>query len=143
MEDRKKAKRMAIATKAVGMLKNLPSILKRSPESRACIDNKKAQGLSGQQARRECRDLYGSRLGNAGRKLGILPQQAKGLSVSQFVQQKVRANTPNKFGMTNEQFILPSGGASTGNGVVRGGFNPLLLVGLLFFLPPVRKIFGL
>ena len=138
-----KAKKMAIASAGIGMLKNLPSVLRRSPDSRACIDNKKAQGLSGRQARRECRDLYGSRLGNAGRKLGILPQQAKGLSVSQFVQQKVRANTPNKFGMTNEQFILPSGGASTGNGVVRGGFNPLLLVGLLFFLPPVRKIFGL
>tara|TARA_A100001037_G_scaffold191635_1_gene171438 strand:+ start:63 stop:488 length:426 start_codon:yes stop_codon:yes gene_type:complete len=138
-----KAKKMAIASAGIGMLKNLPSVLRRSPDSRACIDNKKAQGLSGRQARRECRDLYGSRLGNAGRKLGILPQQAKGLSVSQFVQQKVRANTPNKFGMTNEQFILPSGGASTGNGVVKGGFNPLLLVGLLFFLPPVRKIFGL
>ena len=135
---------MSVAyTKGLGMFKNIGSALRRSPESRACIDNKKAMGKSGRQAREECREIYGSRLGNAGRKLGILPQQAKGLSVSQFVQQKVRANTPNKFGMTNEQFILPSGGASTGNGVVRGKFNPLLLVGLLFFLPPVRKIFGL
>tara|TARA_Y100001973_G_C5134208_1_gene299419 strand:+ start:257 stop:688 length:432 start_codon:yes stop_codon:yes gene_type:complete len=142
MEDRNKARRMAIGTKAVGMLKNLPSILKRSADSRACIDNKKAQGLSGRQARRECRDLYGSRLGNAGRKLGILPQQAKGLSVSQFAQQKVRGNTPSKFGMTNEQFILPGGGSSTGSGVAKAGFNPLLIgIGLLF-IPGVRKFLG-
>ena len=130
-------------SKGLGMFKNIGSALRRTPESRACIDNKKAQGLSGRQARKECREIYGSRLGNAGRALGITPQQAKGLSVSQFAQQAVRGKTPNKFGMTNEQFILPSGGANTGNGVVRGGFNPLLLVGLLFFLPPVRKIFGL
>lgn len=130
-------------SKGLGTFKNIGSALRRSPESRACIDNKKAMGKSGRQAREECREIYGSRLGNAGRKLGILPQQAKGLKVNQFAQQAFRANTPNKLGMTNEQFILPSGGASTGNGAVRGGFNPLLLVGLLFFLPPVRKIFGL
>ena len=39
-----KAKKMAIASAGLGMLKNLPSILKRSPESRACIDNKKPKG---------------------------------------------------------------------------------------------------
>jgi len=137
-----KAKKMAIASAGLGMLKNLPSILKRSPESRACIDNKKAQGLSGRQARQECREIYGSRLGNAGRQLGILPQQAKGLSVNQFAQQAVRGKTPSKFGMTNEQFILPSGGASTGNGVAKAGFNPLLIgIGLLF-IPGVRKFLG-
>lgn len=129
--------------KGLGMFRNIGSALRRTPESRACIDNKKAQGKSGRQARQECREIYGSRLGNAGRALGITPQQAKGLSVNQFAQQAVRGNTPSKFGMTNEQIILPSGGASTGNGVVKGGFNPLFLVGLLFFLPPVRKIFGL
>ena len=129
--------------KGLGMFRNIGSALRRTPESRACIDNKKAQGKSGRQARQECREIYGSRLGNAGRALGITPQQAKGLSVNQFAQQAVRGNTPSKFGMTNEQIILPSGGASTGNGVVKGGFNPLFLVVLLFFLPPVRKIFGL
>ena len=129
--------------KGLGMFKNIGSALRRTPESRACIDNKKAMGKSGRQARQECREIYGSRLGNAGRALGITPQQAKGLKVSQFAQQAVRGKTPSAFGMTNEQIILPSGGSSTGNGVVRGGFNPLLLVGLLFFLPPVRKIFGL
>ena len=72
-----------------GMLKNLPGVIQRSPESRACIDQKKAEGKSGRQARKECRDQYGSRLGNAGRKLGILPQQAKGLTVSQFAQQQM------------------------------------------------------
>lgn len=135
---------MSVAySKGLGMFKNIGSALRRSPESRACIDNKKAMGKSGREARQECREIYGSRLGNAGRQLGILPQQAKGLNVSQFAQQAVRGKTPSKFGMTNEQIILPSGGSSTGNGVVRGGFNPLFLVGLLFFLPPVRKIFGL
>ena len=135
---------MSVAyNKGLGMFRNIGSALRRTPESRACIDNKKAQGKSGRQARQECREIYGSRLGNAGRALGITPQQAKGLSVNQFAQQAVRGNTPSKFGMTNEQIILPSGGASTGNGVVKGGFNPLFLVGLLFFLPPVRKIFGL
>ena len=146
MADNEKNKMGGFAKAGLGMLRNsggaVLESLRRSPDSRQCIDNKKAQGLSGRQARRECRDLYGSRLGNAGRKLGILPQQAKGLSVSQFVQKKVRSNTPNKFGMTNEQFILPSGGASTGNGVARAGFNPLLIgIGLLF-IPGVRKFLG-
>lgn len=126
-----------------GMLKNLPGVIQRSPESRACIDQKKAEGKSGRQARKECRDQYGSRLGNAGRKLGILPQQAKGLTVSQFAQQQVRANTPNKYGMTNEQIVLPSGGSSTGNGAIKSGFNPLLLLGLVFFIPGVRKFIGI
>lgn len=129
------------AQQGLGMLKKVGSLLKRSDESRQCIDNKKAQGLSGRQARQECRDRYGSRLGNAGRKLGILPQEAKGLNVSQFVQQKVRANTPNKFGMTNEQFILPGGGSGTGNGVARGGFNYLYLLPLLLFVPQIQKLF--
>ena len=128
--------------KGLGMFKNIGSALRRTPESRACIDNKKAMGKSGRQARQECREIYGSRLGNAGRQLGITPQQAKGLSVNQFAQQAVRAKTPSKFGMTNEQFILPSGGASTGNGVARARFNPLLIgIGLLF-IPGVRKFLG-
>ena len=126
----------------LGMLKNLPSVLGRSADSRACIDQKKAQGKSGSQARAECRDIYGSRLGNAGRKLGILPQQAKGLSVSQFAQQQVRQNTPSKFGMTNEQIVLPLGGSSTGGGMMKSGINPLFLIGGLLFIPGVRKFLG-
>ena len=126
----------------LGMLKNLPGIVQRSADSRACIDQKKAQGKSGRQARAECREIYGSRLGNAGRRLGILPQQAKGLSVSKFAQQQVRANTPNKFGMTNEQIVLPMGGSSTGNGAMKSGINPLFLIGAVFFIPGVRKFFG-
>ena len=126
----------------LGMLKNLPGIVQRSADSRACIDQKKAQGKSGRQARAECRDIYGSRLGNAGRKLGILPQQAKGLSVSQFAQKQVRQNTPSKFGMTNEQIVLPLGGSSTGNGVMKSDINPLFIIGGLLFIPAVRKFLG-
>ena len=116
-------------------------MLRRSPESRACIDEQRSQGKTGKQARTFCRDRYGSRLGNAGRKLGILPQEAKGLSVSEFTQQKVRANTPNKFGMTNEQLILPSGGSATGRGVMTGGFKLWYLLPLLLFVPQVQKMF--
>lgn len=130
-----------VATQGLGMLRKVGSLLKRTDESRQCIDNAKAQGFSGKEARQQCRDRYGSRLGNAGRKLGILPQEAKGLSVSQFTQQAIRSNTPSKFGMTNEQFILPSGGSSTGNGVMKGGFNFLYLLPLLFLLPGVQKLF--
>ena len=126
-----------------GMLRNLPGVLRRTPDSRACIDQKKAEGKSGRQARQECREIFGSRLGNAGRQLGILPQQAKGLSINQFAQKQIRQNTPNKFGMTNEQIVLPGGGGSTGNGVVKGKFNPLLLLGLVFFIPGVRKFIGI
>ncbi len=126
----------------LGMLKNLPSVIGRSADSRACIDQKKAQGKSGRQARAECRDIYGSRLGNAGRKLGILPQQAKGLTVSKFAQQQVRQNTPSKFGMTNEQIVLPSGGSGTGGGMMKSGINPLFyLIGLVVFLPTIKKYF--
>lgn len=126
-----------------GMLRNLPGVLQRTPDSRACIDQKKAEGKSGRQARKECREQFGSRLGNAGRQLGILPQEAKGLKISQIAQNVARQNTPNKFGMTNEQIVLPGGGGSTGNGVVKGKFNPLLLLGLLFFIPGVRKFIGI
>lgn len=126
-----------------GMLRNLPGVLQRSPESRACIDQKKAEGKSGRQARKECREQFGSRLGNAGRQLGILPQEAKGLKISQIAQNVARQNTPNKFGMTNEQIVLPGGGGSTGNGVTKGGLNPLLLLGLVFFIPGVRKFIGI
>ena len=84
---------MYMAT-GLGMLKNLPGVIQRSADSRACIDQKRAQGKSGRQARAECRDIYGSRLGNAGRKLGILPQQAKGLSVSQFAQKQLDEPVP-------------------------------------------------
>lgn len=142
MAEDKKERRMAIAGEALGMLKNLPGAFRRSADSRACIDQKKAQGKSGRQARAECRQIYGSRLGNAGRQLGILPQQAKGLSVSQFAQQQVRQNTPSKFGMTNEQIVLPLGGSSTGNGVMKSGINPLFLIGGLLFIPGVRKFLG-
>ena len=130
------------AVQGLGMLKNLPGVLRRSPQSRACIDQKKAEGKSGRVARQECREQFGSRLGNAGRKLGILPQQAKGLTVSEFAQQQVRQNTPSKFGMTNEQIVLPSGGSSTGGGMVKSGFNPLFLVAGLLFIPQVRKFLG-
>ena len=142
MAEDKKERRMAIAGEALGMLKNLPGVLRRSADSRACIDQKKAQGKSGRQARAECRQIYGSRLGNAGRQLGILPQQAKGLSINQFAQKQFRQNTPNKFGMTNEQIVLPLGGSSTGNGVMKSGINPLFLIGGLLFIPGVRKFLG-
>ena len=130
-----------IASQGLGMLKKVGSLLKRSDESRQCIDNAKSQGASGREARQVCRDRYGSRLGNAGRKLGILPQEAKGLKVSQFAQKLVRGNTPNKFGMTNEQFILPGGGSGTGNGVMKSGFNYLYLLPLLLFVPQIQKLF--
>tara|TARA_R100000655_G_scaffold34465_2_gene67092 strand:- start:329 stop:724 length:396 start_codon:yes stop_codon:yes gene_type:complete len=126
----------------LGMLKNLPGVLQRSKDSRDCIDAKKRAGKTGREARQECREVYGSRLGNAGRSLGILPQEAKGLNVSQIAQAVARQNTPSRFGMTNEQIVLPGGGGSTGNGVAKGSFNPLLLLGLVFFIPGVRKFIG-
>ena len=51
-------------TQGLGMLKNLPGALQRSKDSRDCIDAKKRAGKTGRQARQECRDIYGSRLGN-------------------------------------------------------------------------------
>ena len=56
MAEDRKAKRMAIAGEALGMLKNLPGAFKRSADSRECIDMKRAQGKSGREARQECRD---------------------------------------------------------------------------------------
>lgn len=142
MAEDKKERRQMILQEGLGMLKNLPGAFRRSADSRACIDQKKAQGKSGRQARAECREIYGSRLGNAGRQLGILPQQAKGLSINQFAQKQFRQNTPNKFGMTNEQIVLPLGGSSTGNGVMKSKINPLLIIGGLLFIPAVRKLIG-
>jgi len=44
--------------------------------------------------------------------------------------------------MTNEQIVLPLGGSSTGNGVMKSGINPLFLIGGLLFIPGVRKFLG-
>lgn len=126
--------------KGLGTLKRFGQALKRTPESRACIDGKKAQGLSGGQARRQCRqEGFGSRLGNAGRQLGILPEELKGVSANKILQQQNIKNTPNKFGTVAEPMF-----AFGGNGTPRqSGFNPLFLVVGLLFLPPVRKFLGL
>ena len=129
---------MAYARSGLGMLRNVGSALKRSSESKQCIAEQKAAGLSGSQARKVCRDRYGSRLGNAGRKLGILPQQAKGVSVSQFAQNQFKKNIPNKIGMTSEQFVFPNGQLQPR----QGGFNPLFLLLALPFIPGVRKFLG-
>lgn len=129
------------AQKGLGMLKNFGTALKRSPESRACIDGKKASGLSGKQARQQCRTQYGSRLGNAGRQLGILPEELRGVSVSQLVQKSSIKNTPSKFGTVNEAFGL--GGGFNGGTIQakKGGFNFLYLLPLLFIVPQIQKLF--
>ena len=44
---------MAFGTMALQQAKTFGSALKRSQESRDCIDSKKAQGKSGRQARKE------------------------------------------------------------------------------------------
>ena len=129
---------MAYAKQGVGMLRNLGSALKRSPESKQCISEQKSAGLSGRQARKVCRDRYGSRLGNAGRKLGILPQEAKGVKVSQFAQNQFKKNIPNKIGMTSEQIVFGNGSMQP----KQGGFNPLFLLLALPFIPGVRKFLG-
>jgi len=129
---------IAIGQKGLGMLKNFGSALKRTPESRACIDQKKAQGLSGGQARKQCRQQYGSRFGNAGRSLGILPEELKGVSVSQFAQQQSLKRTPNKMGTVSEQFLFPS---NSSNMATKGGFNYLYLLPLLLFVPQIQKLF--
>ena len=129
---------MAYATKGLGMLRNVGTALKRSPESRQCIDEQKAMGKSGREARQVCRDRYGSRLGNAGRKLGILPQEAKGVNVSQFAQDQFKRSIPNKLGMTSEQIVFPSGSTTAR----KGGFNPIFLLFAIPFIPAVRKFLG-
>ena len=133
---------IAIGQKGLGMLKNFGSALKRTPESRACIDQKKAQGLSGGQARKQCRQQYGSRLGNAGRSLGILPEELKGVTVSKFIQQQSINRTPSKMGTVSEQFLFGGSDRINGNGTVKkAGFNYLYLLPLVFLLPQIQKLF--
>jgi hypothetical protein len=139
MSELSKNQKMAIGTAGIGMLRKLPGVLKRTADSRACIDSK-SQTMSRREARRECRDIYGSRLGNAGRKLGILPQEAKGLSVSQFAQKQARANTPNKMGMSTQQEFAFGGGSPT---AVKGGFNMWYLIPLVLFIPGIQKLIGI
>jgi len=128
-----------LAMKGAEVGSQVLDILKRSPESRACIDNKRAQGLSGRQARKECREQFGSRLGNAGRQLGILPENSQGISVNQFLQKQSIKNTPSQMGTVNE-FAIPS----YTNGVKKAGGNytTLLLLGLGVLLFANRKFFG-
>jgi len=114
-------------------------LLKRSPESRACIDNKKAQGKTGRQARRECREQFGSRLGNAGRQLGILPAGSQGVKVSQFLQKQSIKNTPSQMGTVNE-FAIPS--YPTGVNKAGGNYMTVLLIGLGVLAFANRKFFG-
>ena len=114
-------------------------ILKRSPESRACIDSKKAQGKSGRQARKECREQFGSRLGNAGRQLGILPQDSQGVRVNQFLQKQSIKNTPSQMGTVNE-FAIPSYPDRVKK--AGGNYTTVLLLGLGVLLFANRKFFG-
>ena len=118
----------------LGML----TAFKRSTESKQCIADAKSGGASGREARRVCRDQYGSRLGNAGRKLGILPQEAKGINVSQYAQKRFLNNSPSNLGMSNEQFAF---GGDTGT-VRTAGFNYLYLIPLVLFIPAIRKLIG-
>lgn len=129
-----------LGNKAVGMLKNIPGIVKRSSDSRACIDTKKRQGASGSQARKECRQVYGSRLGNAGRQLGILPKQSARVQANRFEQARSLADTPSKLGTVNE-FAFGGMGGSTDT--VKAGFNVWYLLPLVLFLPAVRKLIGI
>ena len=127
-----------LGTKAVGMLKNLPGIVKRSASSRACIDNKKSQGASSSQSRKECRQVYGSRLGNAGRQLGILPKQSARVRANSYQQTRSLSVTPSKLGTVNE---FAFGGGSSKS--VEAGFNVWYLLPLVLFLPAVRKLIGI
>ncbi len=129
-----------LGTKAVGMLKRLPGIVKRSSDSRSCIDAKKRQGASGSQARKECRQVYGSRLGNAGRQLGILPQRDKTVRANMFDQARSLVQTPSKMGTVNEFAFGGSGGTTD---TMKAGFNVWYLLPLVLFLPAVRKLIGI
>ena len=114
------------------------SVLKRSKESRECIDSKKAQGKTGRQARKECRKQYGSRFGNAGRALGILPKELKGVSVSQFLNKRSIKNTPDPMGTVN-QGIIPSMGVKKATPNYTMTF---LLIGLAVLGFANRKFLG-
>ena len=121
---------------ALGMLK----MFSRSPGSKQCIADAKSQGATGREARQGCRSEYGSRLGNAGRSLGILPKEAKGISVSRFAQQQFLNRTPSQSGTINE-FAFPSGG---GTQVKTAGFNFQwwYILPLVLFVPALRKLIG-
>lgn len=119
---------------ALGMLK----MLGRSSDSKQCIANAKSQGATGKEARRSCRTQYGSRLGNAGRSLGILPKKSQGISVSTFAQQQFLNRTPSQSGTINE-FAF---GGGNGTQVKKAGFNYLYLIPLVLFVPALRKLIG-
>ena len=130
---------MAFGTMALQQAKTFGSALKRSQESRDCIDSKKAQGKSGRQARKECREQYGSRLGNAGRQLGILPQDSQRLRVNQFLQKQSIKNTPSQMGTVNE-FAIPSYPDRVKK--AGGNYTTILLLGLGVLLFANTKFFG-
>ena len=114
-------------------------VFKRSQDSRDCIDTKKAQGKTGRQARKECREQYGSRLGNAGRQLGILPAGSQGVKVNQFLQKQSIKNTPSQMGTVNE-FAIPSYPDRVKK--AGGNYTTILLIGLGVLAFANRKIFG-
>jgi hypothetical protein len=114
--------------------------LKRSKDSRDCISAKRRSGATGSEARKECRDIYGSRLGNAGRQLGIVPEKVQPVRANAFDQARSLRQTPSKMGTVNE---FAFGGSSGGTDVVKSGFSYWYLLPLLFFVPQVRKFLGL
>ena len=130
---------MAFGTMALQQAKNFGSALKRTQQSRDCIDSKKAQGKSGRQARKECREQFGSRLGNAGRQLGILPKDSQRLRVNQFLQKQSIKNTPSQMGTVNE-FAIPSYPDKVKK--AGGNYTNILLLGLGVLLFANRKFFG-
>jgi hypothetical protein len=130
---------MAFGTMALQQAKTFGSALKRTQDSRDCIDFKKAQGKTGKQARKECRDQFGSRLGNAGRQLGILPQDSQRLRVNKFLQKQSIKNTPSQMGTVNE-FSIPSYPDRVKK--AGGNYMTVLLLGLGVLLFANRKFLG-
>lgn len=112
--------------------------LKRSRDSRSCIDAKVRAGQTRSQARKECRQVYGSRLGNAGRSLGLVGEQAKPIYVDLSSEKKrYLKNTPSKLGTINEQIVI---GSPNGTKTKESGFNIWYLLPLLLFFPAIRKM---
>ncbi len=114
--------------------------LKRTDDSRSCIDAKRREGKSGREARKECREVYGSRLGNVGRQLGISPQLAGRVYANAQDQAKFLRNTPKGNGTANS---FAFGGGGIAPSTKSAGFNLWYLLPLVLFVPAIRKLIGI
>ena len=108
--------------------------VRRSPEKRQCIQDQRQAGATGREARRFCRQQYGSGIGNLGRSLGLTGEREGRIKQRPIFPAFDKSNGAL---MSPTSLAMPTGGVRTA-----GAFQWWWLLPLILFVPAIRKQIG-